>query len=70
MKIVKQGVKPNRFPWMGRYSCVHCKSEFELGEEDEAAVLDTNDDQRDGYSVRVVCPVCEQERWLSEGPVR
>lgn len=70
MNVTKRGVKPKRYVWIGLYHCVHCKSEIELEEEDELLVLDTSDDQRDGYSVKVECPVCEQERWLSEGPLR
>jgi hypothetical protein len=65
MKIVKQGTKPKRFPWIGRWSCVYCHSVIELDESDEALKPEWHDDQRDGESVRVRCPVCEEVRWLS-----
>lgn len=28
--------------------------------------LDTSDDQRDGYSILIHCPVCEKQRWLQD----
>lgn len=65
MRILKRGTPPPQHPWMGIYSCAHCGSRIALDARDERAVIDTNDDQRDGYSVRVQCPVCVQDRWLS-----
>lgn len=65
-EIITRGTKPPLYPWMGVYGCSHCKSVLRLTEADKDAVEDTNDDQRDGYSVLMRCPVCEQKRWLSK----
>lgn len=65
MKIIERGIKPPKYMWIGRYHCVYCKSVIDLTEEDAAAVIDWHDDQRDGMSAQIVCPVCEVTRWLS-----
>ncbi len=64
MKIIKRGTKPPGFPWIGHYLCPSCRSIIELAADDHWSVKDWKDDQRDGMSVKVDCPVCEQERWL------
>lgn len=64
MKVVKQGTKPPEYSWMGKALCPYCDSVFELTAEDKSAVIRWVDDQRDGISVLVRCPVCEENRWL------
>ncbi len=64
MKIVRRGTKPPKFPWVGPYRCNHCNSVFELEATNQLQVKEWKDDQRDGMSVRVYCPICEQERWM------
>lgn len=60
MKIIKQGEKPPRFPWMGQYTCAYCDSTIELTEDDESLVYRWEDDQREGMFVTIRCPVCEK----------
>lgn len=65
MKVVTRGTPPPKYPWVGHYVCYHCNSAIDIEESDKDEVLQWHDDQRDGFSVRVVCPVCEVERSLS-----
>jgi len=66
MRILHQGIKPKAFPWIGRYLCPHCNSVFQIGEEDVDLVTSWSDDQRDGLSVTIHCPICDQSRGLMQ----
>lgn len=66
MKILQRGTKPKTHDWEGRYLCAYCRSVFRLTEDDADFVLDWDDDQRDGISVRIHCPVCDQDRSLMQ----
>lgn len=66
MNVIEQGQKKPKYPWVGRYLCAYCKSVIELTEADASAVRAWDEDQRDGYSVEVVCPVCEEVRSLMD----
>ena len=66
MKIVERGQKKPKYPWLGRYLCAYCKSVLEITEADVPSVREADEDQRDGWSVTVVCPVCEEDRSLMD----
>jgi hypothetical protein len=66
VKILHQGTKPKAYPWVGRYLCADCDSVFSLTEEDAGMVTKWGDDQRDGMSVTIHCPVCEELRSLMQ----
>lgn len=66
MNIVERGQKKPKYPWLGRYLCAYCKSVLEITESDVTSVREAVEDQRDGWSVKVVCPVCEEERSLMD----
>lgn len=66
MNILERGKKKPAYPWVGRYLCATCNSVLELDESDVSQVIGWDEDQRDGYSVHVVCPVCEIERSLMD----
>lgn len=64
MKIIKQGVKPKRYAWIGRWRCTACQSLIELEESDAEQVHGYGDDYKDAW-VTARCPVCEQDREMS-----
>jgi len=66
MKVLVQGKRPKRYQWEGRYACVYCNSVFRLEERDAEYVKESNDSQFEGMSVRIVCPICEEERSLMQ----
>lgn len=66
MNIVERGQKKPKYPWVGRYQCAYCRSVIELTESDAPSVMAWDEDQREGYFVEVVCPVCEEKRSLSD----
>jgi hypothetical protein len=66
MKIIEQGTRKPKYPWLGRYLCAYCKSVIELTEEDVPFVTNVYEDQREGWNAEVVCPVCEGIRSLMD----
>lgn len=66
MKIIERGVKKPKYPWVGRYLCPYCDSVLELTEDDASVVRDADEDQRQGWSLKAPCPVCEQIRSLMD----
>lgn len=66
MNIIERGQKKPKYPWVGRYLCAYCKSVIELTEDDASSVTSWDEGQRDGYSVEVICPVCEEKRSLMD----
>lgn len=68
MKIVRQGSKPPKYPWVGTYLCTACKTVIELDADDgdNGRVLDAVDDHPNGYFVKTYCPVCAADRTLLE----
>jgi len=65
MKIVKKGVRPPKYHWVGQWSCGYCQSIIELEESDDPKKVKWDDDQRDGESVTITCPVCGERRTMS-----
>lgn len=65
MKILREGMPPKKYPWMGVWTCPHCDGVFELEEVDGATLNPRwQEDQREGPSVKMHCPSCETMRTL------
>lgn len=65
MKIILRGKPPPKYPWCGCWKCHYCNSVIELNDGDGPTGVTYSDDQRDGESVTIECPVCEVNRSLS-----
>lgn len=64
MKIVREGIRPPTYHWIGQWECYYCRSIIQLEASDDPDTIRWHDDQRDGESVEMTCPVCEEKRFL------
>jgi uncharacterized protein with PIN domain len=58
MRIIKQGKLPEEKEY--ECTCRYCKTEFAFRQGEAETVYD----QRDGNSLKILCPTCKRECWI------